>query len=287
MKQYLDTLRHILDNGERRANRTGTDTIGVFGHQMRIDLREGFPLLTTKKLPFRWIAEELLWFLRGSTDEKELRARGVDIWKEWATQEKCAVFGRGEGDLGPVYGWAWRHFGAEHNGWSLASASKGERVGFDQIQWVESEIVRNPWSRRLIVSAWHPEDAQQVALPPCHTLFQFYVGNDGHLSCHLYARSIDAFLGLPFNIASYALLTHAMGGSTGHAAGDLIISFGDLHIYENHIVQVNEQLTREPRPLPRLRIQPIAAKSVFSYIAGDFSLEGYDPHPAIRAEVAV
>lgn len=287
MKQYLDVLRHILNNGERRRNRTGVDTIGVFGHQMRLDLRAGFPLLTTKRLPFRWIVAELLWFLSGSTDERDLRAMGVDIWKEWATPEQCAKFGRSEGDLGPVYGWAWRHFGGDYAYRGAYSAMPGVDLGFDQIAWVEREIVRNPESRRLIVSAWHPKDAQRVSLPPCHTLFQFYVENDGALSCHLYARSIDAFLGLPFNIASYALLTHAMGGATGHGVGDLVISFGDLHIYENHLAQVNEQLAREPRPLPRLRIRPTDVKSVFSYIAGDFSLEGYDPHPAIRAEVAV
>lgn len=289
MKAYLDVLRHILDRGERRANRTGIDTIGVFGHQMRIDLREGFPLLTTKKLPFRWIAAELLWFLSGDTNEQTLRNQGVDIWKEWATTEQCAKFGRAAGDLGPVYGWQWRHFGQPY--WELKDreveflpAHHGE--GFDQIAWVEREIVKNPQSRRLIVSAWNPADAQRVTLPPCHTLFQFYVGNGEALSCHLYARSIDAFLGLPFNVASYALLTHAMADCAGLGVGDLIISFGDLHLYENHLDQAREQLAREPRPLPTLEIGPHGG-GVAALKLEDFKLNGYNPHPAIRAEVAV
>lgn len=290
MKAYLDLLRHVLDNGERRKNRTGIDTIGVFGHQIRIDLSAGFPLLTTKKLPFRWIAAELLWFLSGDTNEKTLRDQGVDIWKEWATAEQCAKFGRETGDLGPVYGWAWRRFGGDYS-----KSNYPDPGGFDQIRWVENEIMFNPGSRRLIVSAWNPEDAQKVALPPCHTLFQFYVGNGtedvdgmGRLSCHLYARSIDAFLGLPFNIASYALLTSLMADRTGHRPGDLVVSFGDLHIYENHLAGVEEQLKREPRKLPTLKLGPWdRGETIVTARLSDFSLEGYDPHPAIKAEVAV
>lgn len=290
MKAYLDLLQLLLDRGVRRKNRTGVDTVGVFGAQMRVDLRAGFPLLTTKKVPFRWVLEELLWFLRGSTDERELRERGVDIWKEWATPEQCAKFGRAEGDLGPVYGWQWRHFGADYGIGQVTDDLRG--VGFDQIAWVEQEVRRNPESRRLIVSAWNPADAQRVALPPCHTLFQFYVGESAPgaaaLSCHLYARSIDAFLGLPFNLASYALLTHAFAACAGLGVGELVISFGDLHLYENHLDQARDQLSRAPRPLPRLEIHPKAHRaSVVEYEAGDFVLGGYDPHPAIRAEVAV
>lgn len=298
MKAYLDLLQRILDRGVRRKNRTGVDTIGVFAEQLRVDLRAGFPLLTTKKVPSRWVLEELLWFLSGSTDERELRARGVDIWKEWATPEQCARFGREEGDLGPVYGWQWRSFGRRYPASKVGEFSVvdpfGADKGFDQIAWVEQEIRRNPESRRLVVSAWHPADAQRVALPPCHTLFQFYVAEPGpfasagakaSLSLHLYARSIDAFLGLPFNVASYALLTHAFAACSGLGVGDLVISFGDLHLYENHLEQAREQLSREPRALPTLRVQP--RDSVLNLRAEDFSLHGYDPHPAIRAEVAV
>lgn len=288
MQTYLDLLRHVLDHGVRRKNRTGVDTIGVFGHQIRVDLRAGFPLLTTKKLPFRWVLAELLWFLSGSTDEGALRAQGVDIWKEWATAEQCAKFGREAGDLGPIYGWQWRHFGSDYPRKALAPA------GFDQIAWLERELVSNPGSRRLVVSAWDPASAQRVTLPPCHTLFQLYVGEpqaDGRrpLSCHLYARSIDAFIGLPFNLASYALLTHALAHSTGLGVGDLVISFGDLHLYENHLGQASEQVVwRDPRPLPRLDMNPRSAgMSVLALTPEDFALVGYDPHPAIKAEVAV
>lgn len=315
MKAYLDLLEHVLTHGKPREDRTGVGTIGVFGHQMRVDLRAGFPLLTTKKLPFRWIAAELLWFLSGSTDERALRAQGVDIWKEWATEEQCARFARKEGDLGPIYGWQWRHFGGDYsllrtiekdraNGDYDEGGEEDARIvrnasGFDQIAWVEREIVKNPFSRRLVVSAWDPADAQRVALPPCHTLFQFYVseehfagvgysGTSKLLSCHLYARSIDAFLGLPFNVASYALLTHLMARSTGLGVGELVISFGDLHLYRNHLDQARKQCGRVPRPLPRLRICPRAERpGILGYLADDFALEGYDPHPAIRAEVAV
>lgn len=284
MKTYLDILKHILANGTEREDRTGVGTIGVFGHQARFDLRQGFPLLTTKKMPFRWIVAELLWFLSGDTNEKTLRDQGVDIWKEWATAEQCARFGREEGDLGPVYGHLWRHFGGDL-GVKMRDGSRVGKGGFDQIAWVEQEIRHNPNSRRLVVSAWNPSDAQRVTLPPCHTLFQFYVGN-GELSCHLYARSIDAFLGLPFNIASYALLTHMMANSTSLRVGELVISFGDLHIYKNHLAQVHEQLSREPRHLPELLLRPEGGHILAVTIA-DVALQFYSPHPPLKAEVAV
>lgn len=281
MKAYLDILRHILDNGAIREDRTGVGTIGVFGHQARFDLRAGFPLLTTKRIPFRFVVAELLWFLSGDTDVATLQKQGVTIWDEWATPAKCAKFGRKTGDLGPVYGWAWRRFGGNYD----ISKTFGNRAGgFDQITWVEQEIRHNPNSRRLIVSAWNPADAQRVELPPCHTLFQFYA-QSGQLSCHLYARSIDAFLGLPFNIACYALLTHMMAASTGCVVGDMVISFGDLHIYRNHLAQVNEQLSRTPSSLPMLRVQP--TKNILDIRAEHIYLEGYNPQPAISAPVAV
>ena len=297
MRAYLDILRHILDNGVEREDRTGVGTIGVFGHQARFDLREGFPLLTTKKMPFRWIAAELLWFLSGDTNEKTLRAQGVDIWKEWATAEQCAKFGREEGDLGPVYGWTWRNFGGDYVAREslqkdmVLAISTGARTGFDQIRWVIDEIRKNPNSRRLIVSAWNPSDAQVVALPPCHTMFQFYVRN-GELSCHLTARSIDCFLGLPFNLASYALLTHLIARETNLGVAELVISFSDLHIYRNHLSQVAEQLTRTPRALPRLRYDfadswEAASTDIFSLKTHHVQVDGYRPDAAIRAEVAV
>lgn len=288
MKAYLDILRHILDNGTIREDRTGVGTIGVFGHQARFDLRAGFPLLTTKRIPFRFVVAELLWFLSGDTDASTLQEQGVTIWNEWATEEKCARFGRKAGDLGPVYGFAWRRFGGNYRlRDQFREPDNGDASqfsGFDQITWVEQEIRCNPNSRRLIVSAWNPLDAQRVELPPCHTLFQFYV-SDGALSCHLYARSIDAFLGLPFNIASYALLTHMMAASTGLTVGEFVISFGDLHIYRNHLEQVNEQLSRAPSALPTLRVLPMA--SILDIRAEHISLENYHPQSAISAPVAV
>ncbi len=287
MKAYLDILRHILANGTTREDRTGIGTIGVFGHQARFNLGAGFPLLTTKRIPFRFIVAELLWFLSGDTNAKTLQEQGVTIWDEWATSEQTAKFGRKPGDLGPVYGWAWRHFGAHYSpvGRNTSIPAFAELNGFDQISWVEQEIRRNPNSRRLIVSSWHPKDAQRVELPPCHTLFQFYV-RAGLLSCHLYARSIDAFLGLPFNIASYALLTHMMAASTGLGVDELVISFGDLHIYRNHLEQVNEQLSRVPGELPRLTIRTDGV-SVLDIRADDIALEFYRPQAAIPAPVAV
>lgn len=269
MKQYLDLLQHIQENGICKGDRTGTGTQSVFGYQMRFDLRQGFPLLTTKKLPMRWITEELLWFLSGSTYEPDLRARGVDVWAEWATAEQCARFGREEGDLGPIYGWAWRNFGGS----------------VDQIANVIASIKTNPDSRRHIVSAWHPVAADQVALPPCHTLFQFYVA-EGRLSCQLYQRSADVFLGVPFNIASYALLTHMIAQITGLGVGDYVHTFGDVHIYNNHRGQVELQLSRDPRPLPRLWLDP-AVQNIDDFRAEHVRIEDYNPYPTIKAPVAV
>lgn len=301
MRTYLDLLRHILDHGRRRPNRTGVDTISVFGYQARFDLREGFPLLTTKKMFFRGIAEELFWILSGSTDARELQAKGVHIWDEWATAEQTARFGRGEGQLGPVYGHQWRNFGAtfcdEMCGCRGTNAGPDgyHRNGFDQIAWLVAEIRKNPSSRRLIITGWNPPEAERVALPPCHTLFQFYV-QDGELSCHLYQRSADAFLGVPFNIASYALLTHLIAFCTGLRVGEFVHSFGDLHIYENHLDAVREQLGREPRPLPKLAIHTTtealsdADRAIAKLLAMRYEnlvLEGYDPLPAIKATVAV
>jgi thymidylate synthase len=247
---------------------------------MRFDLREGFPLVTTKKLHIKSILHELLWFLRGETHVGPLQAAGVRIWDEWATAEQCARFGRAEGDLGPVYGHQWRNFGAsplEEGGYA--------KDGADQIAAVIDEIRRNPESRRLIVSGWNPKEADKVALPPCHTLFQFYVAG-GRLSCQLYQRSGDVFLGVPFNIASYALLTSMVAHVTGLGVGDFVHTFGDVHLYKNHVEQAELQLSREPRPLPRLRIKR-DVRSIFDFEFDDFAIEGYDPHPAIKADVAV
>lgn len=244
MRQYHDLLKHILANGSPADDRTGTGTISAFGYQTRFDLRDGFPIVTTKKVPFRWVAEELFWFLSGSTDEKELNARGVDIWQEWATAEQTARFGRKEGDLGPVYGYLWRSFGGSYP----------QTDGVDQIARLIREIERNPNSRRLLVSGWDPRVCDDVALPPCHTLFQFKVENGRTLHCQLYQRSADAFLGVPFNISSYALLTHLVAHVCGLVPGEFIHTFGDLHIYSNHREQVDELLTREPFELPELKL---------------------------------
>src|SRR6201991_3312425 len=264
MRQYLDLLRDIMDNGVDRGDRTGTGTRGVFGRQMRFDLADGFPMLTTKKLHLRSIIVELLWFLRGETNVKWLQDRGVSIWDEWADEN---------GELGPVYGKQWRSW----------EARDGRTI--DQIGWGLDEIRRNPDSRRLIVPAWNPADLDKMALAPCHCLFQFHVA-EGRLSCHLYQRSADAFLGVPFNIASYALLTHMMAQAVGLQPGDFVHSFGDAHLYLNHLEQARLQLSREPRPLPRMLINP-AATDLFAFRYEDFSLHGYDPHPHIRAQVAV
>ncbi len=280
MQAYLDLLRTILEHGKDRGDRTGSGTRGVFGYQMRVDLREGFPLLTTKKLHLTSIIHELLWFVRGETHVKSLQDRGVRIWNDWATAEQTARFGRTEGDLGPIYGHQWRNFGATQ----LADGTYA-RDGVDQIKRVLHEIKENPNSRRLIVTGWNPREADQVALPPCHTLFQLYV-QDGELSCQLYQRSADVFLGVPFNIASYALLTMMLAHVTGLRAGDFVHSFGDAHLYKNHLEQAKLQVTRAPRPLGRMQIAP-DARDLFAMKFEDFTLQGYDPHPHIKAEVSV
>ncbi len=280
MQAYLDLLRRILNDGRDRADRTGTGTRAVFGHQMRFDLREGFPLLTTKKLHTKSIFEELIWFLSGSTNVKPLQDRGVRIWNEWATAEQTARFGRKEGDLGPVYGHQWRNFGAT----KLEDGSYAHD-GIDQIKRLLVTIRENPSSRRLIVTGWNPKEADDVALPPCHTLFQFYV-QDGELSCQLYQRSGDVFLGVPFNIASYALLTMMIAHVSNLKVGDFIHTLGDAHLYKNHLEQAKEQLSRTPRPLPKMILNP-DVKDLFAFKLEDFVLEGYDPHPHIKAEVSV
>lgn len=281
MKAYLELLGHVRRNGERRLDRTGVGTLGIFGAQMRFDLAEGFPLVTTKKVHLKSVVHELLWFLSGSTDNAWLNERGVSIWNEWATAEQCAKFGRKAGDLGPVYGHQWRRFGASR----LPDGSYADD-GVDQVRRLVEEIRRNPSSRRLIVTGWNPKEADQVALPPCHTLFQFHVSGDGRLSCQLYQRSADLFLGVPFNIASYALLTHMIAQVTGLKPGHFVHTFGDAHVYMNHLEQVDLQLSRETRPLPRLVLNP-DVKDLFAFKFEDVAVEGYDPHPAIKAPVAV
>ncbi|GGC84124.1 thymidylate synthase [Chelatococcus reniformis] len=280
MRAYLDLLRHTLEHGVPKDDRTGTGTLSLFGHQMRFDLAEGFPLLTTKRVHFKSVVHELIWFLSGSTDVRYLQERGVTIWDEWATAEQCARFGRREGDLGPVYGHAWRNFGATE-----MPDGSFTRDGVDQIAWVVDEIRRHPDSRRLIVTGWDARQQDRVALPPCHTMFQFYVAR-GRLSCQLYQRSADVFLGVPFNIASYALLTHMVAQVTGLEAGDFVHSLGDVHLYANHVEQAREQLSRTPRPLPRLRLNP-AVRALDDFTFDDVAIESYDPHPLIRAPVAV
>ena len=264
MHQYLQLLRHVLEHGAVKSDRTGTGTRSVFGWQMRFDLAEGFPLVTTKKLHLRSIIHELLWFLRGETSVEYLRDNGVTIWDEWADAD---------GELGPVYGKQWRRW---------ADGRGGE---IDQIRWVVDEIRRNPDSRRLVVSAWNVADLPAMALQPCHALFQFYVV-DGRLSCQLYQRSGDIFLGVPFNIASYALLTHMVAQACDLGVGDFVHTLGDAHLYSNHFEQAREQLAREPRPLPRLALNP-AIRDLFDFSYEDIAIEGYDPLPAIKAPVAV
>jgi len=261
---YLQLLRHILDHGVEKKDRTGTGTRSVFGHQMRFDLERGFPLLTTKKVHLKSVIHELLWFLRGDTNVRYLHENGVTIWDEWADAN---------GDLGPVYGAQWRS-------WRTAD---GRTV--DQIRNVVEQIRTNPDSRRLIVSACNVGEIEKMALPPCHALFQFYVA-DGRLSCQLYQRSADVFLGVPFNIASYSLLTMMIAQVTGLRAGEFVHTLGDAHLYLNHLEQARLQLTREPRPLPRMEINP-AVKDIDAFRYEDFTLVGYDPHPAIRAPIAV
>ena len=264
MKQYHDLMKHILENGVRKEDRTGTGTISVFGYQMRFDLAEGFPVVTTKKLHLRSIIHELLWFLQGDTNIKYLKDNGVSIWDEWADEN---------GDLGPVYGYQWRNW----------PAGDGGRI--DQIAKLVGQIKNNPDSRRHMVSAWNVADVDHMALPPCHALFQFYVA-EGKLSCQLYQRSADVFLGVPFNIASYALLLVMMAQVCELTPGTFVHTFGDAHLYSNHIEQANLQLSREPRPLPTLKINP-EVKDIFSFRYEDFELVGYDPHPHIKAAVAV
>ena len=280
MKQYLDLLDRVLTEGKVRQDRTGTGTVGVFGHQMRFDLAEGFPLLTTKKLHLRSIIHELLWFLSGDTHVQPLQEAGVRIWNEWATAEKTAEFGREAGDLGPVYGHQWRNFGASK---SLDGSYRND--GVDQIKRVMELIRTNPNSRRMIVTGWNPKESDQVALPPCHTLFQFYV-QDGKLSAQLYQRSGDIFLGVPFNIASYALLTMMMAQCANLEPGDFVHTLGDAHLYSNHVEQARLQLTRMPRTRPKMTLNP-AVKDIFSFQFSDFTLSEYKPYPHIRAKVAI
>jgi thymidylate synthase len=281
MRQYQELLRHILDKGARHEDRTGVGTISVFGYQTRFDLRAGFPIVTTKRVPFRWIFEELAWFLSGDTSEKNLRARGVDIWQEWATPEQTARFNREEGDLGPVYGYLWRSFGGNYP----------EMNGVDQIERLIREIEKNPNSRRLIVTGWNPATCDEVALPPCHTLFQFKIENEKTLHCQLYQRSADAFLGVPFNISSYALLTHLIAHVCGLEVGEFIHTFGDLHIYSNHLEQVEELLKREPLPLPKLELINAGSlkglEGLLNFKYENLQLEGYQSHGKIAAPVAV
>jgi len=264
MRQYLDLLDKILTSGVKKTDRTGTGTLSVFGHQMRFDLADGFPLVTTKKLHLKSIIHELLWFLAGDTNVRYLREHGVTIWDEWADER---------GELGPVYGRQWRSW----------AAPDGQII--DQMADVIAQIKRNPDSRRLIVSAWNPADVPKMALAPCHCLFQFNVA-DGRLSCQLYQRSGDVFLGVPFNIASYALLTQMMAQVTGYAPGEFILTLGDAHLYSNHLEQARLQLTRKPRALPRLRLNP-AVKDLFAFRFEDIAIEGYDPDAAIKAPIAV
>lgn len=287
MKQYQDLLQHVLDNGELISNgRTKEGYLSVFGYQNRYNLRDGFPAITTKKLFFRGVAVEMIWFLSGDTNVKFLQDNNVHIWDEWATAEQTAKFGREAGDLGPVYGELWRKWeGIEHGetGFGMTTHTKS----IDQIARVIERIKTNPSCRRLIVSGWNPAVCDKVALPPCHTLFQFRVSHGGtRLNCQLYQRSADAFLGVPFNIASYALLTHMVAQVTGLEVGEFVHSFGDLHIYENHIEQVKEQLTREPKPLAKLWLNP-DVKTIDGFKAEDIRLEGYESHPAIKGAVAV
>lgn len=263
MKQYLDLMQHILDRGVTKADRTGTGSISVFGYQMRFDLAEGFPCITTKKLHLRSIIYELLWFLKGDTNIKYLNENKVTIWDEWAGED---------GDLGPVYGKQWRRW-------------EGKNETVDQITNLISQIKKNPDSRRLVVSAWNPAEVDQMALPPCHTLFQFYVA-EGRLSCQLYQRSADVFLGVPFNIASYALFTMMVAQVCNLTPGDFVHTFGDAHLYSNHLDQARLQLTREPRLLPTMMINP-EIRDIFSFQFEDFKLENYNPHPHIKAPVAV
>ena len=263
-RRYLDLLQEVLDGGARKSDRTGTGTLSVFGRQLRFGLADSFPLLTTKKLHLKSIILELLWFLRGDTHVKWLQERGVSIWNEWADAN---------GELGPVYGYQWRHW---------RTPAGGE---IDQIKGVIENIRRKPDSRRHLVSAWNPADVDRMALPPCHALFQFYVAG-GRISCQMYQRSADLFLGVPFNIASYALLTLMVAQVTGLKPGEFVLTLGDAHLYVNHLEQAREQVGRAPRPFPRMKLNPVV-KDIFAFNYEDFTLEGYEPHPAIKAPIAV
>jgi thymidylate synthase len=263
-QQYLDLLAEVLAQGASKTDRTGTGTLSVFGRQLRFELARSFPLLTTKKLHFKSIVYELLWFLRGETNVRWLQERGVSIWDEWADEK---------GELGPVYGYQWRHW----------RTPDGREI--DQIKQVVQQISSRPDSRRHLVTAWNPADVERMALPPCHALFQFYVA-DGRLSCQMYQRSADLFLGVPFNIASYAALTQMVAQVTGLKPGEFVLTLGDAHLYLNHLEQAKSQLERKPKPFPRLRLNP-AVKDIFGFSFEDFTLEAYDPHPAIKAPIAV
>jgi thymidylate synthase len=302
---YEDLVRRVLKHGRRRVNRTGVDTIGVFGEQLRYDLGRGFPLLTSKRVAFRLVAEELAWFLRGETYLATLQSKNVHIWDEWGTSDQCSRFVRPRGELGPIYSHQWRNFGAtpRHDP-PVSHPWVFNNDGFDQIEQLECdirEVCRNPSAsvgRRLILTGWNPRESRSVALPPCHTLAQFYVDHTTEyptLSCHLYQRSADLFLGVPFNLASYALLTHLLAFNAALEAGDLVVSYGDAHVYVNHLDVVVEQLAREPRPLPELEIDyplssegtPVEPIDLRSLDVAKLRVVGYDPHPAIKGEVAV
>ncbi len=277
---YLDLLRLVLNEGTEKGDRTGTGTLSHFGAQLRFNLADGFPLLTTKKVHLKSITYELLWFLSGSTHVDYLQQNGVRIWNEWATTEQTARFNRPAGDLGPIYGHQWRNYGA-----TTSADGQSNSDGVDQIAQVVEQIKTNPNSRRLIVSGWNPSEADQVALPPCHTLFQFFVA-DNKLSCQLYQRSADLFLGVPFNIASYALLTHMVAQVCGLEVGEFVWTGGDCHIYQNHREQVELQLTRSLYTLPTLALNPDVT-DIFAFNYEDISVDGYESHPAIKAQVAV
>ena len=289
MKQYKDALQYVLQNGTEVETRTGINALSVFGYQMRFKLGEGFPLLTTKKMHFKGIVHELLWFLNGDTNAKTLQENGVHIWDEWATKEQCAKFNRVDGDLGPIYGHNWRNYGAtQYNtqklnefGWEMAYKNDG----IDQIQNVIDEIKKNPTSRRHIVSAWNPKEVNIAALPACHTMFQFNVLN-GKLSCQLYQRSADLPLGVPYNIASYALLTCMVAQACNLEIGDFVHTFGDMHIYVNQLDGIEEQLKREPLALPTLYLNP-KVQNIFDFVYDDIRLVGYNSHPTIKMPVAV